>query len=315
MKPIALAGTLLVLAACAPPIQVERAEPDTVRREFNANVISTGDLSEPTRIVLRFANLSGRFAVDPENTIVALHLTLGTRPADPAVLFALSEMAFHRAAESGKRPYFLAAAIYAYAALFPDSPGLRLSAFDPRFRIACEIYNRGLERAFAGSDGSRVELRSGRFPLPFGSIDIVFDAGGARWGNQMLSNFVPADELRVTGLDIRYRRPGVGLSLSADATPQVQEVGFQLEPEVKVPVTALARLASSAISRLTGFPSASEVLHPPAAVAVPATWPFLDELVLFRRRRASPGQRAVPSVLTEPSSFHELPFSKLISIN
>jgi pimeloyl-ACP methyl ester carboxylesterase len=239
---IGLAGVVFLLAACAPPIQVERADPNTVRRELDANVISTGELSEPTWIVLRFANLSDRFRLDPEGTIAALHQTLGTRPADPAVLFALSEMAFHRAEESGKRPYFLAAAIYAYAALFPDNPRLRLSAFDPRLRTACEIYNRSLERAFASADGSRIELHSGRYELPFGSIDIIFDAGGARWGNHVLYNFVPADELRVSGLDIRYRRPGIGLSLSADAAPVVQEAGFPVEPGVKVPATALLRL-------------------------------------------------------------------------
>jgi pimeloyl-ACP methyl ester carboxylesterase len=247
---------------CTPPIQVERADPNAVRRELEANVISTGELSESTRIVLRFANLSDRFAVDPEGTIVALHQTLGTGPADPAVLFALSEMAFHRAVESGTRPYFLAATIYAYAALFPDNSRLRLSAFDPRFRIACEIYNRGLERAFASPDGSRIELRSGRYQLPFGSIDIVFDADSTRWGNQVLSNFIPADELRVIGLDIRYRRPGIGLSLSADAAPQVQEVGFQVEPEVKVPTTAFLRIGGSSRDLVRGQLRGSIEVYP-----------------------------------------------------
>jgi pimeloyl-ACP methyl ester carboxylesterase len=247
---IALAGVMSLLAACAPPIQVERADPDAVRRELEANVISTGDLSEPTWIVLRFANLSDRFRLDPDGTIAALHQTLRAGPVDPATLFALSEMAFHRAQETGQRPYFLAAAIYAYAALFPDDQKLRLSAFDPRFRIACEIYNRGLKRAFTSADGSSIELRSGRYELPFGTIDIVLDAGGARWGNQVLSNFLPTDELRVIGLDMRYRRPGLGVSLSADAVPKTEEAGFQVEPAVKVPATALLRM-SDATSDLT----------------------------------------------------------------
>jgi pimeloyl-ACP methyl ester carboxylesterase len=259
---VVLAGLALPLAACAPPIQVERADPDVVRQELNANVISTGDLSEPTLIVLRFANLSDRFAIDPEGTIEALHQTLSAGPVDPAVLFALAEMAFHRAQETGKRPYFLAAAIYAYAALFPDNPRLQLSAFDPRVRTACEIYNRGLKRAFASADGSRTELHSGTYELPFGHIDIVFDSAGARWGNKVLSNFIATDELRVTGLDIRYRRPGIGLSLAADATPQVQEAGFQVKPEVKVPVTALLRIDSLPRNLAQGHLRGSVEVHP-----------------------------------------------------
>src|SRR5215468_9591945 len=67
------ASVLLSLVACAPPIQVERADPAAVRRELEANVISTGDLSELTWVVLRFANLSDSFAIDPEGTILALH--------------------------------------------------------------------------------------------------------------------------------------------------------------------------------------------------------------------------------------------------
>src|SRR5262249_12717975 len=137
---------------------------------------------------------------------------------------------------------FLAAAIYAYAALFPDYPRLRFSAFDPRLRTASEIYNRGLKRAFASADGSRIELHSGKYELPFGSIDIVFNESSGRWGNHVLSNFTPPDELRVTGLYTPYPRPGIGLSLAADPTPPVQEAGFQVKPDVKVPITALLRI-------------------------------------------------------------------------
>jgi pimeloyl-ACP methyl ester carboxylesterase len=241
-------------------MQVGRTD-NEVRRE-QVNVVSTGDLSESTWIVLRFAHLSDRFPIDPEGTIAALHQTLGAGPVDPAVLFALAEMAFHRAQETGKRPYFLAAVIYAYAALFPDNPKLRLSAFDSRIRTASEIYNRGLKRAFASTDGSRIELHSGQYELPFGSIDIVFNPAGARWGNHVLFNFIPTDELRVTGLDIRYRQPGIGLSLFADAAPQVQEAGFRVEPEVKVPVTALLRIDGLPRDLAQGHLRGSVEVHP-----------------------------------------------------
>jgi hypothetical protein len=46
----------------------------------------------------------------------------------------------------------------------------------------------------------RVVLRSGTFALPFGSIDITYDSGSAHWGHLLLSDFTPADELRVDGL-------------------------------------------------------------------------------------------------------------------
>ena len=154
-------------------------------------------------------------------------------------------MSFLRAEHTLQNDSFLAAAVYAYAFLFPEDPHERPSAFDPRFRTACDVYNRSLTWAFVTADRSRVELRSGRFDLPFGAIDITFDPSKARWGDQALSDFTPADELAIQGLAIRYRRPGIGASLAADATPHELSVGFQVEPHVKVPVTTLLRIEGS----------------------------------------------------------------------
>jgi hypothetical protein len=237
-----LAGVLLLLSCCGTPIRVERADPREVGRELDSNVITTGNLSEATRAVLRREDLLNRFDGDPEGAIASLHRRIFADKPTPDVLFALAEMSFQHAENSRNSPYFLAAVVYAYAFLFPDDPKQRPTAFDPRFRTGCDIYNRGLTWAFATADHSRVELRSGRYQLPFGSIDIIYDPAGARWGNQALSDFGPAYEFRIEGLQIRYRQPGIGASLAADATPRIQENQFEVEPNVKVPVTALLRI-------------------------------------------------------------------------
>ena len=83
---------------------------------------------------------------------------------------------------------------------------------------------------------------SGTYELPFGTIDIVFDSATARWDNLVLSDFNPADELRVTGLRSRYRYYGIGASLAAGISSNVKETGFQVDPNLKVPVTALLRV-------------------------------------------------------------------------
>jgi pimeloyl-ACP methyl ester carboxylesterase len=233
---------LLVLAACAPPIQVERADPRAVQRELTSNVISTGDISEPTQIVLHRQGLTERFESNPEGAIASLHRTVTTGEPDPDLLFALAEMSFRHAEDSGKQPYYLATAIYAFAFLFPGDPAQRPDGFDPRLRTASDLYNRGLTSGFASADRSRVLLRSGRFALPFGTIDVTYDKATARWGNLTLVEFTPADELHITGLENRYRQRGIGMPLAADATEPAAEIGFQVAPEVKVPVTALLRI-------------------------------------------------------------------------
>src|SRR5437763_1706496 len=47
----AAAGSLLLLTCCATPIQVERVEPRVVEQELDSNALSTGRLSELTRII------------------------------------------------------------------------------------------------------------------------------------------------------------------------------------------------------------------------------------------------------------------------
>ncbi len=239
------AGLLLLLAACATPVQVERADPRAVQRELTSNAISTGDISEPTQIVLRREDLSEPFDSNPEAAIARLHGLVVAGKLDPDVLFALSEMSFHHAEKTGKQAYYLAAAIYAFAFLFPDDPAQRPGGFDPRFRTASDLYNRSLTSGFTSADRSRVLLRSGRFALPFGSIDVAYDPATARWGNLALVDFTPADELHIEGLQNRYRQRGIGAPLAADAPKRTEEKGFQVAPEVKVPVTALLRVVVS----------------------------------------------------------------------
>ncbi len=40
-----------------------------------------------------------------------------------------------------------------------------------------------------------VERRSGRYELPFGGVDVTFNSTIAHWGDQILSDFTPADEI------------------------------------------------------------------------------------------------------------------------
>jgi len=262
MRPGLAIVTMLLVAGCTPPVHVDRLDPRHVERELDSNVISTGRLSEATRIVLHRENLLERFESDPGEAIATLHRTVAAGTAGPEVLFALAEMAFQRAEDTGKHPYFLAAAIYAFAFLFPDDARDRPSGFDPRFRTACDVYNRSLTWAFASADRSRADLRSGRFEVPYGSVDVTFDSSGAHWGDLGLFAFTPADELGIRGLKIRYRRPGIGASLAADATPPTEETGFHVEPDVKVPVTALLRIDTPRRDLAAGHLRGTIEIHP-----------------------------------------------------
>jgi hypothetical protein len=204
---VVAAGWLLLLGACALPVQVERVGLRTAQREATSNVISTGELSEDTKIVLHLQGLTAYYDTYPEPAIAWLHRKVATGKADPDLLFALAEISYKHAENSSKHSYYLSAAIYAFAFLFPDDPAQRPSPFDRRLITARDIYNRGLVPGLASADRSSVDLRSGRYELPFGAIDITFDADSARWGDRSLVAFTPTDDLSVSGLEITIARP------------------------------------------------------------------------------------------------------------
>ena len=55
-----------LLAACAAPVTVERVDPRTVHRELTGNVLTVGEESGASRIVLDRWDLTERFESDPE---------------------------------------------------------------------------------------------------------------------------------------------------------------------------------------------------------------------------------------------------------
>jgi hypothetical protein len=71
-------------------------------------------------------------------------------------LFALAEFSFLHAQDTGNRMYHLAAAVYAYAFLFPKRTEDLTGPLDPRTRLAADIYNRAITTAFASLDGRTV---------------------------------------------------------------------------------------------------------------------------------------------------------------
>src|SRR5262245_10638323 len=116
--PIRLIFLALLIAACGAPVTVERVDPRTVHRELTANVLTVGEESGASRIVLDRWDLTERFESDPEGALKQLHAALVAGNAGRDELFALAELSFLHAEQTGKREYYLASAVYAYALLF-----------------------------------------------------------------------------------------------------------------------------------------------------------------------------------------------------
>ncbi len=245
LRGTALAVAASLLAACATPVGVRRVDAKRVHRELTANALSTDGPSEASSQLLNRLGLADRFEVDPGATLAALHAGLAPT-GDADLVFALAELSFLHGEKTGHRDQTLAAAIYAYAFLFPDGADSPPDPLDPRLQVARNIYNRGITLALASPDRHEVILERGTRPLPFGRLDIAMNSDALDWSGYHLEDFVPAAELEVRGFRNRYRHAGLGAPLAASiggptggaALPGANHV----PPRLKVPVTAFLRI-------------------------------------------------------------------------
>jgi pimeloyl-ACP methyl ester carboxylesterase len=239
---LALAG--LVLAACSSsPVGVSRVDPSVVHERLTRSALSNKQLSRSTYNVLLEADLDALYADDPEKALERLHDLAVSGSGGPRQLFAAAEASFLHAERTGKRPYFLAAALYAWAYLFPEDPSEAPSPFDSRFRLAANLYNRGLTSTLEADKDKQIVLSGGTLDLPFGQLEVAFNETQLTWQNRRMTAFAPIAEYRVFGLQAHYRESGLGAPLAASLGSESDEgqPGDLLRAELTLPVTALLR--------------------------------------------------------------------------
>jgi pimeloyl-ACP methyl ester carboxylesterase len=241
---VVLALAAVSLSACTPFVSVTRVSPEAVGQELAASALTGDRLSTPTRNVLLEHGLLEARDKDPAATLARLHQAMVAEDGDHDDLFALAELSFREAQRARDITRYLCAAVYAYAFLFAEGYGESPSRFDPRLRMAADLYNRALTLALANPDGSEVTPRTGRFALPFGVLDIDMDPAALKVGAYTLDRFTPVADLEVSGLAMRYRRAGLGAPLAASLKPQDPGIDVKdfLPPEMQLPVTLLLRI-------------------------------------------------------------------------
>jgi pimeloyl-ACP methyl ester carboxylesterase len=241
---IVLLALAIVFAACASsPVGVTHVDPSDVHRRLTRSAISTRQLSDHTHNVLLEANLDALFERDPEKALEHLHDLAVSGSGGPPQLFAAAEASFLHAERSRKRPYYLAAAVYAWAYLFPEDPTESPSPFDPRFRLAANLYNRGLTSALEAGEKGQIVLTGGTADLPFGQLDVAFDPTQLVWQGRRMTGFAPIAEYRVHGLHAHYRKSGLGAPMAASLAPLASENQPKdlLRAELTVPATVILR--------------------------------------------------------------------------
>jgi pimeloyl-ACP methyl ester carboxylesterase len=237
-----------LLAACQAPIEANKAPPSLVYRRLQENAVGAERPSAATRSILRRFDQVSVFDRDPDAALLLLHQKAAASE-ERGLLFALSELSYltgNALRHSVKpweprdpRDYYLAAAVYAWFFLFGEVEDPPPSSFDPRFRFACDLYNRGLGEALIrpGNTNAEVQFLDGLRQLPTGRMQVNPNLGRFGSNSTEVARFFLADSYQVEGFSVRNRQPGIGAPL-VGVTPLPTAPPFSRA----FPATAVLRL-------------------------------------------------------------------------
>jgi pimeloyl-ACP methyl ester carboxylesterase len=272
----------LAAAGCS-SITVRPAHAPDLLEAWRVSTVEADELSPRALQTLRRWDLDQLHRRRPADAFARLQ-NIAVQEPQPDVLFALAEMSFllGRAAEKNGSSqacvYYYLCAGYAFHYLFPDChgslqrvaaeipdleapgplpPALRgptpcgisPSAFDPRFRLACDLYNAGLAKCIRAAEriGNLDPRHQLQLPTPDGrGYTLSVSHHGFDWKPTEFGPLLFAEDYEVVGLANQYRGYGLGVPLigTRDANAPAPKHAFYPR-EVSFPVTAFFRFEGS----------------------------------------------------------------------
>ncbi len=246
-------------------ITVTRSKSAGLLAAWRSSVSRHCRLSPRTEQTLRQLDLIGVYDADPGQAISQLHAIALKEPL-PDILFALAEVNHLQARKlESWQPreaighYYLCAG-YAYHYLFAtadrnsdlqvatNKPCRMLTpqnSFDPRFRLACDLYNQSLAKCIdaaqrVGQLDARQQLH---LPTPDGkgfTLSVVHH--GFRWKPEEFGQVLFCKDFKVQGLDNHHETYGLGVPLIVQrAAVPAWPPGMHYPPSICFPATAFFR--------------------------------------------------------------------------
>jgi pimeloyl-ACP methyl ester carboxylesterase len=313
---LALYGTALVLAGCASGISVRETDRSPLFAGWRASALSQSDLSPRTQQTLRQLDLVNLYRRNGRDAYDRLH-RLAVADPQPDLLFALAEVSFQLGRDLEKREdceavafYYLSAG-YAYHYLFDGPEQGDGGAFDPRFRLACDLYNNGLGKCIRAAQrvGRLDPSKQLRVPCAGQEFTLSVQHHGFQWRSEEFGPLLFAADYEVVGLANHHRTYGLGVPLiglrRADA-PQAPGHAFYPR-EASFPVTAFFRFEGT-VAELGERRAGRLELYNPLAVQsteVAQPQPLVEPGRLTLVGGPPPRKRAVPleTDLTTPLAY------------
>jgi pimeloyl-ACP methyl ester carboxylesterase len=263
---LGLVGLLAVVAlGCTNGVTVRTAGGPDLLTAWRASIAETDGPSPRTRQTLRHWDLERQFQKRPAEAYACLQ-ALAMQDPQPDLLFALAETSFllGRRAEKWESSeactYYYFCAGYAYHFLFDNRDwqieernprAMRSSVFDPRFRLACDLYNTSLAKCIRAAQRiGRLDPRQElHLPGAGGEFTLSVVHHGFPWQPAEFGPLLFCADYSVVGLDNQYRGYGLGVALIGTRVhdaPDDQVPAHAFYPhDVSFPVTAFFRFEGS----------------------------------------------------------------------
>jgi pimeloyl-ACP methyl ester carboxylesterase len=225
------AAMLLASTPGCAAIRVHRTADVDLPAAWRASALEDGDLSERTRQTLRQLDLARVYARHPDEAATRLHI-LACRDPQPDLLFALAEIHFVRGRRTERAHdtmaavsrYYLCAG-YAYHYLFDEraeetarsTAPTSAAVFDPRFRLACDLYNGALAKCITAAQrvGQLDSRQALRIPTAQGDFILSVAHTGFAWKPEEFGPLLLCEDYKIEGLSNQYRGYGLGVPLIA----------------------------------------------------------------------------------------------------
>ena len=298
-------GLVLILVATSSAfgdITVAPSRGDRTHAAWSRSIAGLDRPSQRTLETLRRLDLEPRFKLSAENTLAALERQARKNP-ESDVVYALAELSWiegnrleRRRSQHQAFDRFVDAVAYSYDYLFAPILAPGRSPSDPRFRLACDLYNAGLDRilrVILVKGGERLEAGVIRLNLQRKEHAFRVLLRDSPWRTEDVAELMLCSDFEVSGLDNRSEQYGLGVPVIAvrrTSTPG-QGIDHFYPAEMAFPLTAFLRPTS----KLTD-----------EAGAVTEPREFLIELIdpiLYRAVGQGPGALPLEYDLTTPLAY------------
>ena len=248
---------LLLLLGCAPQYRIKHAKENAWYDMMHMNVSNSKQLSYYTTFFLHDYLLEESYKKDPLQTLINFDRSI-CENLERDNLFSMAELCFSLAKVQKKDfklqiKLYLTSSRYAYAYLFEEIGNSLPEQHDPRYRLACDFYNRSLSKCISIMIEHNIRLDNieRKLALLNGYVYISKAESDRLFNIQDYELLLDSYNYEIKGIDFVHRKYGLGAPLIALKSVSTKEISFGMEKRYKeniqlsYPATAILRYQDS----------------------------------------------------------------------